>query len=70
MCQVFVAYPWSDQSTFTPVGAQGRFQGTPKKTTFPPKSCNEICIIYVRTIKNDNSVKKKKKVYRFKMAAK
>ena len=37
--------------------------GTPlKKTTFPPKFCNEICTIYVWTIKNHNSAKKKKKI--------
>ena len=41
---------------FTPVGAQG---GTPlKKTTFPPEFCNEICTIYVWTIKSHNSAKK------------
>ena len=32
----------------------------PKKTTFPPEFCNQICTIYVRTIKNSNSAKKKK----------
>ena len=40
-----------DQGTFTPVGAQGgggRFPwNPPKKTTFPPEFCNEICTIYV-----------------------
>ena len=25
----------------------------PKKTTFPPELCNEICTIYVSTIKKD-----------------
>ena len=35
------------------------FHGTPlKKTTFPPEFCNEICTIYVWTIKNHNSAKK------------
>ena len=28
-----------------------------KKTTFPPEFCNEICTIYVWTIKNYNSAK-------------
>ena len=65
-----------DQSTFTPVGTQGGFMEPPlKKTTFPPEFCNEICTIYVWTIKNHNSEKKKKKpklklLYRFKMVAK
>ena len=50
----------SDQGTFTPIGAQGRFHWTPpKKTTFPPEFCNEMCTIYVWTIKNYNSAKKK-----------
>ena len=33
-----------------------------KKTTFPPEFwfCNEICTIYICTIKNHNSAKKKK----------
>ena len=29
----------------------------PKKTTFPPEFCNEICTIYECTIKNHNSAK-------------
>ena len=33
----------------------------PEKTTFPPESCNEICTIYVRVIKNHNSATKKNK---------
>ena len=56
----------SDQGTFTPVGAQGG----PEKTTFPPEFWNEICTIYVRAIKNHNSEKKIKMLFRFKMAAK
>ena len=50
----------SDQGTFTPVGAQGVFHETPplKITTFPPEFCNEICTIYVWTLKNHNSGKK------------
>ena len=69
----------SDQGSFTPVGAQGGVPwNPPKKTTFPFshfKFCNEICTVYVCTIKNQNSAKeiKKKKIkmlYRFKMAAK
>ena len=31
------------------------FMEPPKKTIFPPKFCNEICTIYVRTVKNHNS---------------
>ena len=50
--------PLSDQGTFTLVGAQGGFHGTPEKTTFPLEFCNEICTIYVRAIKNHNSAKK------------
>ena len=58
--------PLSDQGTFTPVGAQGGFHGTPpEKTTFPPEFCNEICTIYVRDIKNHNSEKKKLNVVPF-----
>ena len=58
----------SNQSTFTPVGAQ---DGTPlRKTTFPPEFCNEICTIYVWNIKNHNSVKTLKMLSRCKMAAK
>ena len=42
-----------------------------KKTTFPPEFCNEICTIYVWTIKNYNSARKNlKMLYRFKMATK
>ena len=29
-----------------------------KKTSFPPEFCNEICTIYVWTMKNHNSAKK------------
>ena len=35
-----------------------RYGNPLKKTTFPPEFCNEICTIYVWTIKNHNSVKK------------
>ena len=41
----------------------------PKKTSFPPEFCNEICTIYVRAIKSHNSEKKNKMLFRFKMAA-
>ena len=53
----------SDQGTFTPVGAGGGgFLGTlPYKTTFPAEFCNEICTLYVWTVKKHNSTKKKKK---------
>ena len=37
----------------------------PKKTTFPPEFCNEICTIYVWTIKNHNSEKKNQNVVPF-----
>ena len=37
----------------------------PEKTIFPPEFCNEICTIYVREIKNHNSVKKKLNVVPF-----
>ena len=36
-----------------------------KKTTFPPEFCNEICTIYVWTIKNHNSGKKIENVVPF-----
>ena len=36
-----------------------------KKTTFPPKFCNEICTIYVWTMKIDNSEKKNENVVPF-----
>ena len=48
----------SDQGTFTPVSAQGVPLEPPKKITFPPEFCNEICTIYVCTIKNHNSGEK------------
>ena len=48
----------SDQGTFTPVGDQGVSMEPPKKTHFPPEFGNEICNIYVWTIKNNNSGKK------------
>ena len=38
-------------------GAQGVQWNPPKKTTFPPEFCNEICTIYVCNIKNHNSGK-------------
>ena len=50
--------PFSDQGTFTPVGAQGGSMEPPEKTTFPPEFCNEICTIYVRVIQNHNSAQK------------
>ena len=37
----------------------------PEKTTFPPEFCNEICTIYVRAIKNLNSLKKIENVVPF-----
>ena len=48
--------------------------GCIKKTPFPQEFCNEICTIYVRAIQNHNfakkkTKKKKKMLYRFKMAA-
>ena len=56
-----LGYHLSDQGTFTPVSAQGGGSMEPplRKTTFPPEFCNEICTIYVRVIKNQNSAKKK-----------
>ena len=47
----------SDQGTFTLVGAQGGSMEPPKKTTFRQEFCNEICTIYVWTIRNHNSGK-------------
>ena len=56
----------SDQGTFTHVGAQGGSMEPPiKETSFPPEFCNEICTIYVRTIRNHNSGEKKMNVAPF-----
>ena len=41
-------------SRWCPRGGSGT---PPEKTTFPPEFSNEICTIYVRDIKNQNSAK-------------
>ena len=55
----------SDQGTFTAVGAQGGFHGTPLKNTSPFPHWNfamPVARIYVWTIKNHNSAKKSLKM--------
>ena len=54
-----------------PLVPQGGFMEPPKKTTFPPEFCNEICTIYMYALlKTIIPEKNSKLLHRFKMAAK
>ena len=64
-------HPYVTKVLLLPLVPKGGSMEPPEKTTFPPEFCNEICTIYVRDIKITILPKKKKKMlYRFKMAAK
>ena len=57
---VTLKWPRYFYSRWCPRGVHGT---SLKKTTFPPEFCNEICTMYVWTIKNHNSAKKFWKCY-------